>query len=355
MAKKPITYKDAGVDIDANTEWVERIRSAMASTYSPRVWRHHGGFAGLFRLDFAERLFRKAYRNPSLVGCADGVGTKVLLAIEARQLDSIGIDLVAMNVNDMITVGAEPLFFLDYLAVNRIEPDRLATVIEGVAEGCRQASCALLGGETAEMPDLYQRGHLDLAGFAVGVVESRRAITGQRVGPGDVLLGLPSSGPHSNGYTLIRTLLKRERVRLSRILEDDGRTLAEALLAPTRIYVRAVLEVLKGYRRKQIITGMAHITGGGLPENITRILPNRCTAVIDRNSWEPPAVFRFLQTLGVRRDEMYRVFNMGIGYVMAVRPDFAGGVMRRLRRAGERPITLGRIKRGTRSVEMPSR
>lgn len=351
MAKHAITYKDAGVDIDANTEWVERIRSAMASTYTPRVWPFHGGFAGLFRLDYAERLFRKEYRSPSLVGCADGVGTKVLLALEANRLDSIGIDLVAMNVNDMITLGAEPLFFLDYLAVNKLDPDGLACVIEGIADGCRQAGCALLGGETAEMPDLYQRGHLDLAGFAVGVVESNRAITGKRVSPGDVLIALPSSGPHSNGYTLIRTLLKRDRVRLDQVL-DGGQTVADALLAPTRIYVGPVLQLLKGYRRKRVVTGMAHITGGGLPENIIRILPERCCAVIDRRRWETPAVFHFVQQLGVRPDEMYRVFNMGVGYVLAVRPSFAGGVMRRLRRAGERPFTIGRIQRGARAVQI---
>lgn len=352
MAKKPITYKNAGVDIDANAVWVDRIRSAVASTYTPRVWDLPGGFAGLFRLDYDERLLRKEYRNPSLVGCTDGVGTKVLLALEADRLDTIGIDLVAMNVNDLITCGAEPLFFLDYLAIHKLEPHRLATLIEGVAQGCRQARCALLGGETAEMPDLYRKGELDLAGFAVGVVESKRAITGERVAAGDVLVALPSSGVHSNGYTLVRKLLKRERVSLRQTFDDFGMTVADVLLTPTRIYVEPILSTLKGYRKKRIITGMAHITGGGLPENVPRILPADCTASIDCRRWNPPAVFRFIQKLGVARDEMYRVFNMGVGYVLAVRPDFARGVMRKLRRAGETPFVIGRIKHGNGTVEL---
>jgi phosphoribosylformylglycinamidine cyclo-ligase len=352
MAKGAMTYRDAGVDIDANTVWVEKIRRAMTSTFDPRVWRNHGGFAGLFHLDYAERLFRREYRNPSLVGCADGVGTKVLLALEAGRLDTIGIDLVAMNVNDLITCGAEPLFFLDYLAVHKIEPVRLLEIIEGIAEGCRVARCALLGGETAEMPDLYRKGHIDLAGFAVGVVESKRAIPGRRASVGDVLVALPSSGVHSNGFTLVRRLLKRERVPLYRTMEGAGVPVIDALLTPTRIYVEAVLSMLKRYRLKRVVTGMAHITGGGLPENVGRILRPDCDAVIDRTSWTPPAVFTFLQRLGVDRREMYRVFNMGVGYVIAVRPGFVRGVVRALTQCREKPFVIGRIVPGKGKVEL---
>jgi phosphoribosylformylglycinamidine cyclo-ligase len=352
MSEEKLTYKDAGVDIDANAVWVNRIRTAMTSTFSPRVWRNHGGFAGLFRLDYAESLFRKEYRSASLVGCADGVGTKVLLAVELNRLEGLGIDLVAMNVNDMITCGAEPLFFLDYLATHKLDPEWLAVVIDSIAAGCREAGCALLGGETAEMPDLYHEGHIDLAGFAVGVVESSRVITRKLVSPGDCLVALPSSGVHSNGFTLVRRLLARNRVDLHQPFDEAGRTLGEVLLTPTRIYVRSVLSTLKRYRRKRVITGMAHITGGGLPENVARILPPGCNAVIDRKSWAPPPVFPFLQGLGVEADEMYRVFNMGIGYVLAVRPAFLGGILRNLRRAGEIPFVIGKVRSGRGLVEL---
>jgi phosphoribosylformylglycinamidine cyclo-ligase len=324
----------------------------MTSTFSPRVWRNHGGFAGLFRLDYAETLFRKEYRSASLVGCADGVGTKVLLAVELNRLEGIGVDLVAMNVNDLITCGAEPLFFLDYLAAHKLDPDRLVVVIDSIAAGCREAGCALLGGETAEMPDLYREGHIDLAGFAVGVVESSRVVARERVSPGDCLVALPSSGVHSNGFTLVRRLLQHNGVDPHRPFDETGRTLGEALLTPTRIYVRSVLSTLKRYRRKRVITGMAHITGGGLPENVARILPPRCNAVIDRQAWRPPRIFTFLRDLGVDHNEMYRVFNMGIGYVLAVRPAFVAGVQRNLRRAGEAPFVIGKVKRGQGLVEL---
>jgi phosphoribosylformylglycinamidine cyclo-ligase len=352
MANRSITYKAAGVDVQANREWVERIHKLMARTFSPRVRSRPGGFAGLFELDFPDRLLRRNYRQPLLVGCADGVGTKLLLAAEADRLDTIGIDLVAMNVNDLICCGAEPLFFLDYLAVHKLEPSRLTAVMEGMAEGCRRAGCALLGGETAEMPDLYRRGDLDLAGFAVGVVERRRAIDPRRVAPGDVLVALPSTGVHSNGFTLIRKLIRRAKLRLDRPIEELGATLADALLAPTAIYVEPVLATLKQYRVKRVISAMAHITGGGLPENVGRVLPRSCTAVIDTGRWTPPPAFAFLQKLGADRREMFRVFNMGVGFVLAVRPAFARGVMRKLRRAGEHPFPLGHVKRGDGTVDL---
>lgn len=342
-----ITYKDAGVDIHAGARWVGAIESAMRSTYGPRVCAdRHGGFAGLFRLDYDEQLFRRNYRQPMLVGCTDGVGTKVLIAIKMKRLDTIGIDLVAMNVNDLICCGAEPLFFLDYLAVNKLDPKELKVVIEGVAEGCRQAGCALLGGETAEMPDLYAKGDFDLAGFSVGVVERTRVIDGSRVSPGDVLIGLPSSGIHSNGYSLVRKLVGQGRCRLDKVYDELGESLGEAILRPTRIYVKTVDAVLRAYPVRRPISAMAHVTGGGLRENIARVMPKNCDAVIKKSAWRPQPIFDFLRKLGTTRAEMMKVFNMGVGYVFVVKPTFAAGVLRVLGSAGETPIELGRVQRG---------
>ncbi len=342
-----ISYKDAGVNIAANTRWVNVIKSAMVSTYGPRVVAdRHGGFAGLFRLDYDEQLFRRNYKKPVLVGCADGVGTKVLLALRARRLEGIGIDLVAMNVNDLITVGAEPLFFLDYLAVSKLDPDQLRVIIESIAAGCREAGCALLGGETAEMPDLYKPGDIDLAGFSLGVVEHGREIDGSTITPGDIIVALPSSGVHSNGYSLVRRLIAEGGCRLDRHYDDLGETLADAALRPTRIYVGAVRAVFDRYPRTRVITGMAHITGGGLKENIARVLPPRCDAMIRRGSWTPPPIFDFLRRLGTTRAEMLKVFNMGIGFVMFVRPRYLSGVMAALEKAGEKPMVVGAARRG---------
>jgi phosphoribosylformylglycinamidine cyclo-ligase len=348
-----MTYKEAGVDVGANTRWVAAIEAAMRSTYGPRVLKdRHGGFAGQFRLDFDEHLFRKNYRRPVLVGCTDGVGTKVLLAIETRRLSTIGIDLVAMNVNDLITCGAEPLFFLDYLAVHKLDPDHLLQVIDGIAAGCREAGCALLGGETAEMPDLYKKGDLDLAGFAVGVLEYRRTVDPTRVEPRDIVIGLPSSGVHSNGYTLVRKLIEQARCKLDQYYGELGETLGDALLRPTRIYVNAVLSVLRRYPVKRVVTGMAHITGGGLHENIGRALPENCDVVLRKSMWTPPPIFDFLRKLGVTRKEMFKVFNMGIGYVFLVRPFYVEGVIRVLRRLGEDPLPIGRVERGRQRVRI---
>jgi len=335
----------------------------MRSTYGPRVFKNrHGGFAGLFRLEatrFDGRVARSdaarprpRYKRPVLVGCTDGVGTKVLLATKLNRLSTIGIDLVAMNVNDLITCGAEPLFFLDYLATHKLDPSRLLTVLEGIAEGCRKAGCALLGGETAEMPDLYPKGEIDLAGFAVGVVEHDRVIDGSRIEPGDVLIGLPSSGIHSNGYTLVRKLIAARRCKLEAVYDELGETLADALLRPTRIYVRTVEAILRAYDRRRAVTAMAHITGGGLKENIARLLPARCDAVIAKKAWRPPPIFEFLRRLGTTRTEMFKVFNMGIGFVLFVRPRFAAGVADRLKQSGELPIELGRIQRGGQRVHI---
>lgn len=342
-----ISYKDSGVDIHANTRWVGSIESAMRSTYGPRVCANrHGGFAGLFRLDYDEQLFRRNYRRPVLVGCADGVGSKVLLAIRLKCLSTIGIDLIAMNVNDLICCGAEPLFFLDYLGVHKLDPARLGEVMEGISRGCREADCALLGGETAELPALYKRGEFDLAGFSVGVVEYGRVIDGSRVSAGDVLIGLPSSGIHSNGYSLVRKVVSSKRIRLDRYEEALGETVGEALLRPTRIYVRSVQSVLKAYRVKRVVSAMCHITGGGLKENIARVLPANCDAQLKRSAWRPPPIFEYLRRHGVSRSEMFKVFNMGIGFVFFVRPHFASRVAAILRGAGEQPCVLGRVVRG---------
>ncbi len=342
-----ITYKEAGVDVSANTRWVGAIEKAMRSTYGPRVLgQKHGGFAGMFRLDYDEQLFRRNFKKPVLVGCTDGVGTKVLIAIEMKKLDTIGIDLVAMSVNDLITCGAEPLFFLDYLAVNKLDPKHLKDVIIGVAAGCRESGCALLGGETAEMPDLYKKGDFDLAGFALGVAEYKKTIDGSRIAPGDDIIALTSSGIHSNGYTLVRKLIAKKRCKLNKHYDELGETLGEAILRPTRIYVRAVQAVLSAYKTKQIVTGMAHITGGGLKENLARVLPKKCDAVLNKTSWQPPPVFDFLRKLGTTRAEMMKVFNMGIGYVFVVKSRSSSKVMQILRKEGEEPIKLGKIRRG---------
>lgn len=343
----PITYKDAGVNVDANTRWISTIESAMRSTYGPRVYKgRHGSFAGLFKLNHDNGLLRRRHKQPVLVGCTDGVGTKILLAIKMKRLDTIGIDLVAMNVNDLICCGAEPLFFLDYLAVNKLDPQGLQDIITGVAAGCRMGGCALLGGETAEMPDLYAKGDFDLAGFAVGVVEQSRIIDGSRVAPGDIILALPSSGIHSNGYSLVRKLIAKGRCKLDKTNEALGETPGEALLRPTRIYVDAVSAILKAYPVRNVVTAMAHITGGGLRENIARVLPPKCDAVIKKSAWRPPPVFDFLRRLGTTRAEMFKVFNMGVGFVFVVRPKFVDGVSKALRKSGERPFLLGRIQRG---------
>jgi len=352
-AGQTLTYRQAGVDVDANDRMVELIKPHLRSTFGPRVLGRYGGFAGLFRLDYREQLFARHYKDPLLVGCADGVGTKVLVAIAARRLDTIGIDLVAMNVNDLLTTGGEPLFFLDYVALHKLVPETVAEIVRGIAEGCRQANCALLGGETAEMPDIYRPGEFDLAGFAVGVVSRTRLVDGRRVEPGDVVIGLPSTGLHSNGYALARKLVfERAGLRVDSPVDELGQTAGEALLRPTRIYVRAVLDLLARYRRKRVVRAMAHITGGGLPGNLPRVLPEHCAIVLRRRSWSVPKVFGWLEALGADPDDMWRTFNMGIGYVLIVRPAFAAAVIEHLRRAGQDALRIGYVKRGSGEVEI---
>lgn len=354
MAKKTISYEQAGVSIDANDTMVERIGRSVASTHGPRVIGLENGFAGLFRLDYDEKLFKKNYKSPVLVACTDGVGTKVLIAQEMNRYDTIGQDLVAMNVNDMLVQGAEPLFFLDYVGINKLDPAVVADLVESIAKGCRLADCALIGGETAEMPDIYTRkGEYDLAGFAVGVVERNRIITGSTVKKGDIVLGLASSGIHSNGYTLVRHILfKQNKYKpTDRIDELDGKVLGDVLLEPTRIYVRSIVSLLHSYKRKQVVHGMAHITGGGLVGNIPRVLPENCDAVLKTNAWPVPKIFPLLQKLGpVDNNEMYRVFNMGIGFVLIVAPDFAAAVKEKLEKTGETVYEIGHIASGTKKV-----
>ncbi|MEO0963944.1 MAG: phosphoribosylformylglycinamidine cyclo-ligase [Planctomycetota bacterium] len=346
-----LTYASAGVDIEAGDEAAERIRGHLRRTYGPRVLGRDGAFAGMLRLDYNQSLFKRNYRDPVLVACTDGVGTKVLIARQMGVLDTIGIDCVAMNVNDLIVQGAEPLMFLDYVAVNKVVPEAMERIVKGVADGCAMSGAALLGGETAEMPDVYKPGDFDVAGFAVGVVELSRVVDGPaRVSAGDVVLGLASSGVHSNGYSLVRKIIKAKRLKLESSYAEleTERTLGEVLLEPTRVYAKPIVSLLRAYRVKKPIGGMAHITGGGLPGNLNRALPSHLDAKLKFKQWDAPAVFEFLRKRGgVGREEMLRVFNMGIGYTLVVRPHFADAVAERLRRAGERVFEVGRITRGT--------
>ena len=352
-SKSAMTYAQAGVDIDAGDRMVNIIQQHMRRTYNPRVLGQAGGFAGCFRLDYNEKLFKRNYRDPVLVACTDGVGTKVLIAAKLGIVDTVGQDLVAMSVNDMIVQGAEPLFFLDYIGTHKLEPEVMAQIVKGVADGCQLADCALLGGETAEMPDVYAKGDFDLAGFAVGVCERNRLVDGSKASPGDVLIGLSSSGVHSNGYSLVRRIVGAKKLKLDKVYPvlDQTLTLGQVLLTPTRIYSKQLATVFRSYKRKQPITAMSHITGGGLPGNIPRTLGGKLDAVINTHSWPRPAVFDFLQQYGnVDDEEMYRVFNMGIGFVMAVRPHFADAICDRLKRMGEQVQIIGKLKAGSGKV-----
>jgi phosphoribosylformylglycinamidine cyclo-ligase len=348
-----ISYEQSGVSVDASDKSEEQIYSHLASTFGPRVIELPGGFAGLFRLDYDERLFKKNYRNPVLVACTDGVGSKVQLAAKIEKYDTVGIDLVAMNVNDMLVVGAEPLFFLDYLAVHKLEPPIITELVKGVAAGCRIAGCALIGGETAEMPDTYKKDDFDMAGFAVGVVERKKIITAKFVKAGDIILGLASSGLHSNGYALVRNIcFKRLGLKMTDVLDElGGAVLGEVLLEPTRIYARSIVKLLAQYKVKRIVHGMAHITGGGLVGNIPRVLPKNCDAAIKKSSWPVHKIFTFLQDKGpVEEAEMFRVFNMGIGFVLIVAEDFADSINKKLTRHGEKVYRIGRITTGSGKV-----
>ena len=351
---RSLTYKETGVDIDAGDEMVRRIRPLVKRTHTPRVLDNFGAFAGCFSLDYRERLLKRNYRDPVLVACTDGVGTKLKVAFGMKILDTVGIDLVAMSVNDLICCGAEPLFFLDYLAVGKLEPERMAEIVRGISAGCMQSRCALLGGETAEMPDFYKRDEFDMAGFAVGVVERKRIIDGSNAEAGDVAIALASDGLHSNGYGLARrVLLERANYGFdSRPPLLGGPSVGEEMLRPTRIYVRAVSAVLRNYRVKKVVKAMAHITGGGLPGNLPRVLPEGLTVRVKRGSWRVPPIFKLIAKRGpVDPVEMMRVFNMGVGFVMIVAPFYANRIMNALARAGERVWVLGKVRKGGPELE----
>ncbi|MES9898876.1 MAG: phosphoribosylformylglycinamidine cyclo-ligase [Sedimenticola sp.] len=328
-----LSYRDAGVDIDAGNSLVERIKPIVKATFRPGVMAGLGGFGALFELPLDR------YKEPVLVSGTDGVGTKLKLALELEKHDTIGIDLVAMCVNDIIVTGAEPLFFLDYYATGKLDVDIATDVVKGIAEGCKQSGAALTGGETAEMPGMYGAGDYDLAGFSVGIVEKSRIIEPGRVRSGDLLLGLASSGPHSNGYSLVRKILEVSGADLNQMMGEQ--TLGEALLAPTRIYVKSLLALHNALN----IHALAHITGGGLLENIPRVLPTGTKAVIDGSSWELPPVFRWLQEQGnVIDSEMMRTFNCGVGMVVCIAAEEADKAMALLREQGETVWQLGRIE-----------
>ena len=330
--KTPLSYLDAGVDIGAGDRLVENIKPLAQKTLRPEVLAGIGGFGALFEIS-------KKYRDPVLVSGSDGVGTKLKLAFQLNKHDTVGIDLVAMSVNDILVLGAEPLFFLDYFACGKLDVATATLVIQGIAKGCELAGCALIGGETAEMPGFYATGEYDLAGFAVGVVEKDRIITGSNIAAGDAVLGLASSGAHSNGYSLIRKIIEKSGAVLSS--DFHGKSLGEALLAPTRIYVKALQELMQHLPVK----GMAHITGGGLLENIPRILPDNLCAVLQRSAWDTPPLFEWLQAQGnVAEREMQRTFNCGIGMVVVVSPKWAQQAQKLLHASGEQVWRIGEIK-----------
>jgi phosphoribosylformylglycinamidine cyclo-ligase len=332
--KKPLSYKDAGVDIDAGDKFIDKIKPFAKSTMRDGCLGGLGGFGALFEIP-------ESYKQPVLVSGTDGVGTKLKLAFDSGVHNSIGIDLVGMCVNDVLVQGAEPLFFLDYFATGKLSPKTAAQVVEGIAEGCLQAGAALIGGETAEMPGMYSDGEYDLAGFCVGAVEKSRIIDGSKVLPGDVLIGLPSTGPHSNGYSLIRKVIERANANLDMPL--DGKPLLEHVMAPTQIYVKAILALLA----KIDVHALAHITGGGIPGNLVRVLPDNCHAIIDKTKWDWPTIFDWLKTEGnIDQKEMYRTFNCGLGMILSVAASDAEATIANLESNGQAAMIIGELHDG---------
>jgi phosphoribosylformylglycinamidine cyclo-ligase len=347
LSKERITYKDSGVDIDAGNSFVKMIKPFVKATSRPEVMADIGGFGGLFSLNSSK------YKNPVLVSGTDGVGTKLKLAFMADRHDSVGIDLVAMCVNDIIVQGAEPLFFLDYLATGKLDPAKAADIVKGISQGCIQAGCALIGGETAEMPGFYAEGEYDIAGFTVGVVDRDNLIDGSSITVGDTLIGLASSGLHSNGYSLARKVIfERMGLHIDSILPETGATVADELLTPTRIYVKSVLNLLRDFT----INGIAHITGGGLLENIPRVLPQGCKAILRKGSWPTLPIFSILQAAGnIEETEMHRTLNCGIGMVLAVPAGQTDDILIRLSGLNEQAYVIGEIAKcehGKEIVEM---
>lgn len=336
-----LTYKAAGVDIDAGNRFVEKIKPLVKSTFRPEVLTDIGGFGGLFRLG--------SYKDPVLVSGTDGVGTKLKVAFMADRHDTVGIDLVAMSVNDIIVTGAEPLFFLDYFATGKLDPDRQAAVVAGIAEGCRQSGCALIGGETAEMPGFYPPGEYDLAGFAVGAVDRADIIDGSTIKAGDVLVGFGSSGLHSNGYSLARKVFfEALGLKINDNVPELGRTVADELLTPTRIYVKTILGLLKEFK----IKGLAHITGGGITENLPRVFPDGCRAKITRGSWDILPVFRLMQEkANIEEAEMLRDFNMGVGMIAVISVEDRDNFLKAATGFGEKATVIGEVIHGDKGVE----
>ena len=329
------TYRDAGVDIDAGDEFVDRIKPLVRSTFRPEVLTDLGGFGGLFGLKAGK------YKEPVLVSGTDGVGTKLKIAFMMDKHDTVGIDLVAMCVNDIAVSGAEPLFFLDYFATGKLSVSKAHAVVSGIAEGCRQAGCALIGGETAEMPSFYPAGEYDLAGFAVGAVDRHNIIDGRTIVPGDVIIGVASSGLHSNGYSLARRVLfDQAKLTVTSRLEELDQSLGEELLIPTKVYAKQILALVEQFP----IKGIAHITGGGITENLPRVCPSGVQAKIARSAWALPPIFDVISRLGrVDREEMYRVFNMGVGLILVVPSDAVSGVLAQVALLGERGWPIGEI------------
>ncbi len=347
---KKLTYKEAGVDIDAGMKFVEKIKPIIKSIHRPEVLTEIGGFSSLFSLG------NDKYQDPVLVSSTDGTGTKLKIAFMMDRHDTIGIDLVAMNVNDLVVQGAEPLFFLDYLATSRLDPEKGLQIIRGIVEGCRQAGCALIGGETAEMPSFYRKEEYDLAGFAVGVVERDKIVDGSTITMGNKIIGIASSGLHSNGFSLVRKiLLARKKLKLNDHLPELGCLLGEELLRPTKIYAKAILNILKSFT----INGMAHITGGGITKNLFRILPSRCRGVIYKKAWPRQPIFNLLKEAGnIEEGEMFRVFNNGIGMLLVVPAQETEGICERLQGLNEQSYLIGEIterKQGEEAVRFLER
>jgi phosphoribosylformylglycinamidine cyclo-ligase len=340
---KRFSYKEAGVDVDKGDNFVRLIKSLVEGTFRPDVLTKLGGFAGCVSLNL------RRYKKPILVSSTDGVGTKLKIAFSMDRHDTVGIDLVAMCVNDIIVIGARPLFLLDYLAVSKLEPNRAKKVVGGIVKGCLEAECSLIGGETAEMPGFYKKGEYDLAGFVVGILEEDQIIDGSGIRIGDKLVGIASSGLHSNGFSLVRkVLLERHKLDLRKRVAELGERLGETLLRPTRIYVKTILNLLRDFS----LHGMAHITGGGITGNLPRILPKGCKAVIRKGTWDVPPIFPFLQERGnISEDEMYKTFNNGIGMILVIPPKDAQKVMARLQALGERGFIIGEIVKADKPEE----
>ncbi|MFQ5964563.1 MAG: phosphoribosylformylglycinamidine cyclo-ligase [Candidatus Scalinduaceae bacterium] len=349
-----LTYKDAGVDIETKGSFTTDIYHQLRRTFGPRVIENPGGFGGLFSLNYNSKLFAKKYKHPVLVASTDGVGTKLKIAFMMNKHNTIGIDLVAMSVNDILVLGAEPLFFLDYLASGKLVSKKLKEVLHGIATGCCEAECSLLGGETPEMPDFYNEDEYDLIGFAVGVVERNKIIRGEEIKPGDIAIGLKSSGLHSNGFSLVRKVLfEKAKLDVNSKIESINGTIGDELLKPTRIYVKPVRSLLNCYKLKKVVKGIANITGGGLIDNIPRILPPGCSVQIKKGTWPVPKIFEVIQEMGnIAENEMYHVFNMGIGMVLIVSKYFASSILKKLNRKNEDAFIVGKVKMGNRRVEI---